>query len=112
MDKILCIRTIRSLRNDFTIAHKGKLYQIEQSVKAKEVTVEERINGSMFITHDDAKLQFKEITARPAKPKKTIHARRHKVITPPTDHPWRKLDHKLYRKMRFQGQKPLAATTL
>ena len=32
--KILCIRTMRTPRNDFTIVHNGKLYQIEQPVSA------------------------------------------------------------------------------
>jgi len=29
LDKVLCIRTNRALRNDFTVAHDKKLYQVE-----------------------------------------------------------------------------------
>ena len=110
LDKILCIRTARALRNDFTIAHNRKLYQIKESVKTKEVTVEERVDGSMFIMHNGIRLTFREITARPEKPKAPVRVRRHyKTQRPTADHPWRKLDDRLFRKMRFQGQKPLTA---
>lgn len=111
LDKILCIRTIRTLRNDFTIAHNGKLYQIEESVKSKEVTVEERVNGSMFIALNDFRLPFREITARPEKPKVPVRVRHYKSHPQPANHPWKKSNHNLFRKMRLQNQKPLAATT-
>jgi transposase len=90
LDKILCIRTTRTLRNDFTIAHNGKLYQVEDNLNAKEVTVEERINGSMLIVYKDKVLRYREITKRPQKvieaPKSHLSARAH---TPPKDHSWR-----------------------
>jgi hypothetical protein len=35
LDKIFCIRDERTLRNDFTIAYNGKLYQIKDAVKAQ-----------------------------------------------------------------------------
>ncbi|MDP3296152.1 MAG: hypothetical protein Q8N09_00920 [Thermodesulfovibrionia bacterium] len=44
----MCIKTERALRNDFTVAHNGKLYQIKDNVKAKKVVVEERIDGSII----------------------------------------------------------------
>jgi len=62
LDTILCIKTERSLRNDFTVAHNRKLYQIEDSVKASMVTVQERVDGSMIMTHQGRSLRFKEIT--------------------------------------------------
>ncbi|MBI5893515.1 MAG: hypothetical protein HZB79_07685 [Deltaproteobacteria bacterium] len=65
IDKILCIKTERALRNDFTAAHNRKLYQIEGKTRAKKVTVEEKINGKMAITCKGVSLRFKEITQRP-----------------------------------------------
>jgi hypothetical protein len=32
LDKILCIREERTVRNDFTIAFKGRLYQIKDAI--------------------------------------------------------------------------------
>jgi transposase len=94
LDKILCIRTERALRNDCTIAHNGKLYQIQEAVKSKKVLVEERVNGRMLITHNDNSLQFKEITIRPEKHKKPLKLRKKTLYKPSADHPWRKLNDK------------------
>lgn len=91
LDAILCIKTDHPLRNDFTIAHDKKLYQILDSVRAKKLTVEERINGRMFITYAGEKLKYKEITRRPARKevKKPYIFKIKKVVTPAADHPWR-----------------------
>lgn len=92
LDQILCIRDERALRNDNTIGHNGKLYQIEDDVRAEKVMVEERTDGSMYITYKDKPLRYKEITTRsvregePSEPKIRI-ARK---IKPSKDHPWRK----------------------
>jgi hypothetical protein len=91
LDTILCIKTERSLRNDFTVAHNRKLYQIDDTVKASKVMVQERADGSMIMTHKGRSLRFKEITERPPREKKEpVVARRRKPYIPPTDHPWRR----------------------
>ena len=112
LDKILCIRTVRALRNDFTVAHNRKLYQIEKSIRSKEVTVQERINGSIFITHKEERLPFREITARPEKPQKPASMpRQRKGHTPAVDHPWKKSNTQLFRDLRGQAKRPLVAAT-
>ena len=92
MDNILCIKTKRTLRNDFTISHDGNLYQIEEHINGKEVIVEERIDGSLHITYDSRRLKFKKIASRPVIDKvteaKVIKSK--KVYIPPKDHPWKK----------------------
>lgn len=91
LDAILCIKTDRALRNDFTVAHNRKLYQVEDTIKASTVMVQDRIDGSMMIIHKGRALRFKEITERPLKEKKEpVVARRRKPYIPPTDHPWRR----------------------
>lgn len=91
LDEILCIRTERRLRNDNTIAHNKKLYQVKEAVKGAQVVVEDRINGAMFITCNGIRLPYMQILVRPPKqgapPKKR---RPPKHISPPADHPWRK----------------------
>ena len=94
LDKILCIKTGRALRNDCTITHNGKLYQIQEAIKSKKVLVEERVNGRMMITHNGAILKFKEITARPEKQKEPLKPRKKTSYKPPADHPWRNSDNK------------------
>ena len=90
LDTILCKKTERTLRNDFTIAHEGKLYQITEGTQARKVTVEERINGSMLITYKESRLKFKEIVERPQKKTKRLNTRQTgRKYTPPANHPWR-----------------------
>jgi len=87
LDKILSVKTIRTLRNDFTVVHEGRLYQVEDNIRAKEVTVEERINGALLITHKAKALRYKQITQKPEKIKQPIKIR--KAYVPPEDHPWK-----------------------
>lgn len=92
LDKILCIREEHALRNDFTVAHDKKLYQIEDNIRAKKVMVEERTDGSMIIAYKDRALKFKEITSRPEKeePKQIFEFKIRKVYVPPATHPWKR----------------------
>ncbi len=90
LDAILCIKTEGTLRNDFTVAHNRKLYQVKDKIHASKVMVQERIDGSMRIYHKDRALRFKEITTRPLATRKPLAIpKRIKPYTPPKDHPWR-----------------------
>jgi transposase len=108
LDKILCVRTVRTLRNDFTIAHDGKLYQIQEPIKSKKILVEERTDGKMLITYNDMRLKFVEITARPEKQQKPkCVTQRRKGHTPSVDHPWRKYNNQLFGKRQSQRKRPM-----
>jgi hypothetical protein len=86
---ILCIRTERTLKNDHTIKLNGKLYQIENNIRAKRVIIEEPIDGIMRIRHKGVQVAFHEIVERPAKPEKERpYLPRGKGHRPPLDH-WR-----------------------
>jgi hypothetical protein len=89
LNKIFCKKTECALRNDFTVAYEKKLYQIENNIRAKKVTVEERTDGSMLIRHKGASLEFKEITTRPEKIEQPKLYLPRQVYVPPADHPWR-----------------------
>jgi hypothetical protein len=93
LDRILCFKTERALRNDFTIAHNNKLYQIKDNIITKKVTVEDRIDGSMLISYKGAILKFKEIITRSKRIEeepKPYGVTPKKICIPPADHPWRK----------------------
>jgi Homeodomain-like domain len=91
LDRILCLKTIRCLRKDFTIAYQGGLYQIHETIRAPHVLVEEGVDGTMRITHQGRPLAFHAITSRPVKvvEAKTVHPPR-RPVTPRPDHPWRR----------------------
>jgi hypothetical protein len=44
------------------------LYQIEDTLRADKVMVEERLNGALFITHKARRLRYRKIVQRPPKP--------------------------------------------
>jgi Homeodomain-like domain len=92
LEAVLCMKTERTLRNDFTVAHHHQLYQIEERTRASKVMVEDRINGSMRIMYQDRPLRFREITERPVKQKERPVPIRSKRVSPspPPDHPWRR----------------------
>jgi transposase len=91
LDRILCIKTTRCLRKDFTIAHQGRLYQIHDTLRATHVLVEEHMDGTMRITHQGRTLGFHAITSRPMKAAEAKKVHRPRCpVTPRPDHPWRK----------------------
>lgn len=107
LDTILSIKTDRSLRNDFTIAHNKKLYQIKSNIRARKLTVEERTDGSMRITHNGQQLKYQEILARPVRTEKSAEKPRPRSVwTPSESHPW-----KSPAKAMLKGRTDLQATS-
>lgn len=108
LDRILCIKEERTVKNDFTISHNGTLYQIEQATRAEKVTVEERLDGTVHITYKGQDLRFREIAKKPSMA--TAEApllllQEKKPWIPSVDHPWRK---RFVTKRRNRKQ-PIAA---
>lgn len=93
LDRILCLKTERALRNDHTVQHEKKLYQVLDQTRAKKVTVLERLDGTLELYAHDKRLKFKEITVRPQKepPKNPRMSRLKQTVIPSRHHPWRKL---------------------
>ena len=92
LDRILCIKTEHALRNDFTVAHNKRLYQILDNIRAQRVVIEEYVNGSMKIWHKNTALKFKAISVRPEKEpaKEPFVFKLRRVYAPQAyEHPWR-----------------------
>jgi len=107
LDRILCIKEERTVKNDFTIAYNCSLYQIEQATRAKKVTVEERLDGSLHITYKGQELRYREITKKPTEgtPESPLLLRERKLWIPPADHPWKTL----FLSKRRRKEQPIAA---
>ena len=87
LDNILCIKTERTLRNDFTVIHNGRLYQVHAQIRAASVLMEERLDGSTRITHQGKRLQYQPILVRPIR--ETVKTKPRKPPKPPApNHPW------------------------
>ncbi len=86
---VVALRTRRVLRRDRTVAHGGQLYQVQGRVRATHVVVEERVDGTLRLLHQDRPLTYQPIrpqsrTVAPPRP-----ARRPRpLVKPPATHPW------------------------
>lgn len=91
LDRSLCLKTTRCLRKDWTVAHHGQLYQVRTNVRATHVMVEERVDGTMRITHHGRPLDYRAIPARPERVPEPLKAHvPRRPVTPRPDHPWRR----------------------
>ena len=102
LDRSLCLKTTRVLRRDWTVAHHGQLYQIRDNVRATHVQVEERIDGTMRMTHHGQPLRYHGITSRPVRvraPSPPAAPRR--PVKPKPTHPW-------HRRVLLDRHKPAA----
>lgn len=91
LEAVLCVKTNRVVRNDFTIAHEGCLYQILDHKVSKWVTVENHPNGRIYIADGKRRLEFKAITQRPSALIKPVFVQtKHVDRTPSKEHPWRR----------------------
>jgi len=91
LDRILCIKTKRVLRRDWTVAHNGHLYQVQTNVRATQVVMEERVDGALRITHQGHVLAYARIAARPGRPAAPQPvSRQHRSVPQARTHPWRK----------------------
>lgn len=89
LNRVLCIKTERTLRNDFTVTHDRKLYQIQDNLRATRVMVEERLDGSTQITHRGKRLRYQAIALRSRPVREAAKTAKTTPKTKPApDHPW------------------------
>ncbi len=103
LDAVLCIKTQRVLRNDFTVLHDKVIYQVLDKVRVQNVIVEEHISGRLFITAGGRRLRHKKILTHPARiavkaPRKT------RVIARPPMNSFFKGPY-FQRRLRLEAQK-------
>lgn len=90
LERILCIKTDRAVRNDFTIVHKKKLYQIVSKGVGKWVVIEERVDDKLYIVYKGKELEYKRITKDELVKKEDKPVRKANVWRPPADHPFKR----------------------
>jgi hypothetical protein len=91
LEPILCLKTTRLVRRDWTVAHHGQLYQIDQPVQTTQVVVEDRLDGTLRISQHGQWLRYHVIPERPKKmvavpPVQSFH----RPLKPVATHPWQK----------------------
>jgi hypothetical protein len=101
LQEIFSYKTNRQVRNDYTINLSGGYVQLligsSPLPRPKQaVTVSKWLNGEMHIYFNGQELNFTELNEKPGK-------KGYKIITPPKDHPRRKMNQRLPedRRRRF-----------
>ncbi len=101
LDRILCLRTPRTVFNDFTVRWMpGYLQLLDQQPTAirpgQKVEVEVRLDRSVHLRCENVLLAYKTIAKRPYKPffmaqPSAAKQRLHTLKGPAKNHPWRRL---------------------
>lgn len=93
LDDILSFQTRRSLRNDRTVLHNKRWYQVLNRTRAKDITVYDYLNGSMGIKYGNNRLGYKAIKGPVMRiapvELKALKPRFPKRYVPPKDSYWR-----------------------
>lgn len=91
LNRYLCIKRERTIRNDYTIVLDGRLYQLEERGGAK-VVVEERLDGSLGMISGGVSLKYRAITERPKKNAAPTTDSRvfNRPPKPANNHPWKR----------------------
>ena len=97
LHSIFSIQSKRTVNNDYTIQFKNEWFQLEQVqdtpvYKRDQITIEERLDGTIHIRLKDVYLKYHKLPERPKKVSVPVVALTTKVPTwrPPENHPWRK----------------------
>lgn len=97
---ILSVQIRRQVQNDFTIQHRKRFYQLEEKQPVRlhrkaEITVQERLDGSMHLVFKNQCLNFRAIEKRPSK--SVVAIKTAQTLSAPgipykpaSTHPWRR----------------------
>lgn len=98
LEEILCIRTERTVMNDYTVRHEGRWYQIaaEQVTRVRpgeKIWMEARLDGSTHLRFKGCYLGHQLLDERPMAAKRDPHAKpkaSSRRWKPAHSHPWRR----------------------
>lgn len=101
LEQALSIQTKHVVRNDQTIRHDHRFYQIMGRERFKEVVFEERVDGKTSITHEGRELEYRKVEPRPKQEEVKKISKLRKLWKPPMSHP--------YKQRNFEACAPLRA---
>ena len=92
INEILSVQTEHVLRNDRTVVHERRLYQVKDKTRAARVVVFEYLTGRMAIKYGQQSLRYRPIDQRPQpelKPQKLRKFKKSQRYIPPQNSHWR-----------------------
>jgi hypothetical protein len=98
LDTIFSQQHTRKVHNDFTISFMGTWYQLKEQqtttvLRKDDVLLEERLDGTLWISLRGKYLKYTVLKERPKKVIKmrvTALTKERQIWKPPVDHPWRR----------------------
>jgi hypothetical protein len=97
LPSIFSVQSLRRVNNDFTIRFKNVWYQLGEVqnttvYRCDNVTIEERLDGSIHLRLRDVYLEYIVLPERPKKSRAKVTALTHErqYHKPADDHPWKK----------------------
>jgi transposase len=92
LDRVLSIQTLRRVRNDGTVMHRCTFYEILEPVRPKSVLIEERLDGSLVISHRGRRLKYQRVDGPKPRvaPSQAVRRTRAQARPAPSTHPWKK----------------------
>jgi len=101
LEDIFCYKTIRQVRNDYTINLAGGYIQLLKGNSPlprpkQDATVIKRLDDTLHIYFNNQELKFCQVKGKPDK-------KGYKIIKPAKDHPWRKMNNRLPGSRNFSG---------
>ena len=98
LKNIFCYKTVRQVRNDYTISLSGRYIQLQKGlsplpIPGQYVTVSKWLNGEMHIYFNQQEIEFTELKTKPVKKDRGKQS-------VPKDHPWRRQNLKLKEDIR------------
>lgn len=93
IDEILSVQTKRALRNDRTVVHNKRWFQVLAKTRAENVTVHEYLNGRLAVKYGGARLAYRPIEGPPPRVQnnhKPRNIRPRRSYIPSKDSYWRR----------------------
>ena len=96
LDEVLCWEEKRVVLNDWCVCWRNRVFQLDRRHEAlglagRQVTVREKLDGSVQLLSNGHKLHWKELPKRPQRSMTgTKPIQNNKRYVPPPEHPWKR----------------------
>ena len=94
LDDVLCFQEKRSVSKDWCVTWRNRIFQLDRRHEAlalagRQVTVREKLDGTVQLLSQGHKLHWKELAKRPQRSLAKSPVTNNQKWTPEANHPWR-----------------------
>ena len=94
LDDVLCFQEKRSVSKDWCVTWRNRIFQLDLrheglALAGRQVTVREKLNGTIQLLSQGHKLHWTELQQRPQQSQAKLPIKNNKKWIPEANHPWR-----------------------